>query len=285
MIYVRRDASIIPEKVLKVAERAQRNLEGITDPNKRRIYIKCKSQIWRAFAKYLAKMSYGKCWYTESPDPQSFFDVDHFRPKLEAIRGLEDVDNPAYEWLTFSWDNFRYAANCANRRSTNHETGAVEGKGSWFPLADGSVKANWDNRCEAAEMPILIDPCNESDVALVDVSDDGRVVPSKVAVGTNRMRVERSAELYGLNLPRITEARLRLMRDIEQSVTVLDKMIYAVNQPGCPINVADEQPIKHQIEFIKKSTLPKSPYALAARIMLRKLGMAELCAPPEEMAP
>ena len=34
-------------------------------------------------------MSYGKCWYSEAPDPQSFLDVDHYRPKLEAKRSNE----------------------------------------------------------------------------------------------------------------------------------------------------------------------------------------------------
>src|SRR4029434_1678748 len=43
-------------------------------------------------------MSYGKCWYSESLDPQSFFDVDHYRPKLEARRS-NDVTYPGYEWL------------------------------------------------------------------------------------------------------------------------------------------------------------------------------------------
>ena len=50
-------------------------------------------------------MSYGKCWYSESLDPQSFFDVDHYRPKLEARRS-DDVTDPGYAWLAFS-ENFR----------------------------------------------------------------------------------------------------------------------------------------------------------------------------------
>jgi hypothetical protein len=63
-------------------------------------FIKKKSHIWRAFARYLARMSYGKCWYSETRDPQSFFDVDHFRPKAEAIRS-ETVKDDGYPWLHF----------------------------------------------------------------------------------------------------------------------------------------------------------------------------------------
>ena len=92
MIYVKRDPALIPENVLKVAERAQQKLEELP-PNGRVAFIKSKSHIWRAFARYLSKMSYGKCWYSESDDPQSFFDVDHFRPKNEAIRSENEKDD------------------------------------------------------------------------------------------------------------------------------------------------------------------------------------------------
>src|SRR5690348_6075059 len=132
MIYVRRDPALIPEKILRVAERAQQQLEQLP-PAQRPAFIKKKSHIWRSFARYLAQMSYGKCWYSESPDPQSFFDVDHYRPKLEAKRSV-DVTDPGYEWLAFSWDNFRLSAQRSNRVNKNEETEENEGKGNWFPL-------------------------------------------------------------------------------------------------------------------------------------------------------
>ena len=68
MIYVRRDPNLIPEKLLKVAERAQQQLDRLP-PTQRPAFIKKKSHIWRAFARYLVQMSYGKCWYSESLDP------------------------------------------------------------------------------------------------------------------------------------------------------------------------------------------------------------------------
>jgi hypothetical protein len=47
--------------------------------------------VQRAFARYLSKMSYGKGGHSESLDPQSFFDVDHSRPKLEVEAPVADV--------------------------------------------------------------------------------------------------------------------------------------------------------------------------------------------------
>ena len=56
MIYVRRDPALIPERVLRVAERAQAQLEAM-EPDKRAEFIEKKSRVWRGFARYLAKMS------------------------------------------------------------------------------------------------------------------------------------------------------------------------------------------------------------------------------------
>lgn len=280
MILVRRDASLIPSKLLAMAERAKQELETKTE-EKRPEFIRKKSRIWRLFGRYLAEMSYGKCWYSESPDPQSFFDVDHFRPKLEARRSESDVDKPGYEWLAFSWDNFRYAANCSNRLIENIETGAVEGKGSWFPLLNGSPKATWGDRCEATEQPLLLDPVIQRDVDLIEVSADGRIIPGKLALGTAKTRVERSCELYGLNLPGIKEARVRLMREIIGQTEVLNEMIAAGTLPESPASVGDRLPVQRQAELLKQKTFPNMPYSRAARAALVSQGWGELCASPE----
>src|SRR6185503_17393868 len=144
MIYLKRDEALIPPKVLKVAERARVKLEGLPAVD-RPSFIKKKAHIWHAFKRYLSKMSHGKCWYSESIEPQSFSDVDHFRPKLEAKRS-DSVTDPGYVWLAFSWANFRFSAERSNRVSKNEETDESEGKGNWFPLLEGSPKATWSDR-------------------------------------------------------------------------------------------------------------------------------------------
>lgn len=282
MIYVKRDADLIPAKVLAVAARAQAELEALP-ANQRRAFIKKKSHIWRAFGRYLSKMSYGKCWYSESPDPQSFFDVDHFRPKLEAKRSDNETDKPGYEWLAFSWENFRYAANCSNRLHANDDTGVVEGKGSWFPLLEASVKASWDNRCEANERPVLLDPVKQEDVDLVDAQADGRMGPSRLAIGTARLRVEKSCKFYGLNLPAITAARKRTMREVQELIEVLNETIAPANEDGMPLALADRLPVRRLRDSIRARTLPNRPYSKAARAVVIRSGWAELLPTAEEV--
>ena len=273
MIFVKRDLSLIPEKVLKVAERAQRDLEALP-PEERKEFIEKKSHVWRAFGRDLAKMSYGKCWYSESEDPQSFFDVDHFRPKKAAKRadGLED---DGYPWLAFSWENFRYSAGRSNRLSTDEATDTVVGKGSWFPLLEGSVKADWTLRCENQEAAVLLDPTRQQDVDLLDVNpEDGRACPSFTCIGpVKRERAQRSIEIYGLNLGNLISARKRAMRNVEEDYRMLMEICEADN---------DLAAVDLLRSKLRRATSPSAPYSRAARAKMYSLPYAaQFCAQAE----
>lgn len=278
MIYVRRDPALIPEAVLKIAERAQARLEALP-PADRAAFIKKKSHIWRRFGRYLAKMSYGKCWYSESLDPQSFFDVDHFRPKGEAIRSDTEKDE-GYPWLAFSWGNLRYSAQRSNRLSKDESTQALSGKGSWFPLVEGSQKACWDNRCEDDERPILLDPTVRHDADLIDVKDDGRMDCSRTCVSLTRVRVTRSIELYGLNLPKLVGARKEVMRGVERMHT---NLMHLLDDADAQPRPRDQNQVDGYVEMLRTATLPSSPYSKAARTQLILMGMPQLCAQAEDV--
>ena len=277
MIYIKRDPALIPEKILKVAERAQENLEALPAAE-RAAFIDKKSHVWRSFARYLSKMSYGKCWYSEANDPQSFFDVDHFRPKKEAKRSLIEKDD-GYPWMAFSWENFRYSAGRSNRLSTNETTEEVVGKGSWFPLFDGSRKACWDDRCESVESIVLIDPTVKSDVDLIDINDAGHACASLICNGPIKTeRVARSIELYGLNLGNLITARKRAMRDIKDHYDNLIDLITGGH------DVAAIDRVRERLrEQMRRATLSDSPYSLAARAELcRQPNGAHFCAQLED---
>ena len=186
-----------------------------------------------------------------------------------------------YPWLAFDWDNFRYSAGRSNKLSTDEETGTVVGKAAWFPLAEGSPTAVWDNRCVLDERPMLLDPTREADMRLIEVGTDGYIQPSRFCVGLNKERVAISAEIFGLDLPRLKEARLRVMREIAERAKALVDCIDIANDHDA---VADKQPIDAQAEAITELTRPNSPYALAARSKLYELGLSELIAKPEAAA-
>lgn len=275
MIYVKRDPALIPEKVLRVAERAQQALAA-TAPEDRGAFIEKKAHVWRAFGRYLAKMSYGKCWYSESNDPQSFFDVDHFRPKKAAKRA-DGVEDDGYPWLAFSWENFCYSAGRSNRLNTDEATEVVVGKGSWFPLLPGSVRADWSNRCEDDETPVLLDPTERADVDLIEInSEDGRACPSVTCVGpVKQERAKRSIEIYGLNLGNLITARKRVMRDVQDDYQNLMDICSAGN---------DMAAVNRLRAKLRRATLQSAPYSRAARAQMHSLLPygPQFCAQPED---
>lgn len=279
MIYVRRDVTIIPQDVLHAALQAQQELEKLP-ADERADYIRDHADVWRAFSKHLRRMSYKKCWYSESPEVQSFFDVDHFRPKLRARRS-EKVTDRGYEWLAFRWENFRLSAQRSNRLNTNDDTGETDGKGDWFELMDSSPVACWGNRCESEERPVLLDPVNFTDVQLIEVLDDGRTGPSPFCVGSSDIRVNRSIRLYGLNLPEILSARRKVIREVRRLYDILLRSLAAGGAADPAI--ADALPIAEQIANLKATTHPRSPYSRAARAELFRLGVPQLCLTPEEI--
>lgn len=269
------DPALIPQKVLNVAARAQAELEAKPEAE-RKAFIEKKGHVWRAFGRHLAKMSYGKCWYSESNDPQSFFDVDHFRPKKAAKRA-DATEDDGYPWLAFSVENFRYSAGRSNRLSTDEATEETVGKGSWFPLLDGSPCASWDDRCLNTEMPVLLDPTVRSDVALIDINaDDGRSVASITCLGdVKRLRASKSIELYGLNLGNLITARKRVMRDVENHYKNLMDIVNAAN---------DMAAVDRLLSQMREATASSAPYARAARAKMLAMGAGAFCAQPEDIA-
>lgn len=283
MIYVRRDPALIPEKVLRVAERAQQTLEALP-PEQRAAFIEKKAHVWRAFARHLAKMSYGKCWYSESDCVQSFVDVDHFRPKKQARRSATESDD-GYPWLAFSWENFRLSAQRSNQINRDDETDASVGKGAWFPLMAGSQRATWGDRCIDAERPVLLDPTKLDDVRLVEVTATGKLGASRLCLGDyERTRVTESVRLLGLDLPGLVSARQRTMRLVQELVDQVQNVLVAADSGAeASAVLATKLPIGGRLNQLQRLTEPSQPYAAAARAQLRFLGYGELCAPTEQM--
>jgi len=275
LIFVKYDPDSIPKKLLDVAARAQLELEG-KPLAERKAFIEKKAHVWRAFAKYLAKMSYGKCWYSESNDPQSFFDVDHFRPKKAAKRS-DSLEDEGYPWLAFSIENFRYSAGRSNRLNIDEPTDQTVGKGSWFPLLEGSPRSTWDDRGLDKERPVLLDPMVRSDVSLIDIdAADGRAVPSKTCLGeTKQFRAIKSIELYGLNLGNLISARKRVMREVEDHYENLMDIV----SNGTDVAAVDR--IQAQM---RRATQTSASYARAARAKMFAMGAGAFCAQPEDGA-
>ena len=110
---------------------------------------------WGKLKEELLKLSHNKCWFSETKDLYSHYDVEHFRPKKEA-KDLAGKDIGGYWWLAFDYHNYRICGNVGNRK-----------KGGWFPLKENSPKSKHDDPCEESELIYLIDPIIPEDVNLL----------------------------------------------------------------------------------------------------------------------
>ena len=140
----------------------------------------------------------------------------------------------------------------------------------------GSAIANWGNRCEQLEKPVLLDPTVRADVALIDINpDDGRVEASRTCIGPDKqLRASKSIELYGLNLSKLVDARKIVLRDVQAlHENLMDIIVAAKDMPAID---------RLQLQMIN-ATHPRATYSRAARAKLHSLGAAMFCAQPEDL--
>jgi len=106
MRYIDRDHLIGKPEVVRLIERseaARAEILAEADPAKRTTLIERHRNKWVAFRPHLAELSHNKCWYTESLNPGTDDDVDHFRPKGEVA---EDTGHGGYWWGSTELEKF-----------------------------------------------------------------------------------------------------------------------------------------------------------------------------------
>jgi hypothetical protein len=157
-------------------------------------FINSHSAHWGKLKPWLLKLSNGKCWFTDTTNNGSHYDVEHFRPKAEA-KNLDGTVREGYWWLAFDYTNYRLAGGVPNTK-----------KGGWFALCDGSPYSTSVSRCEESEVPYLLDPVKASDPLLLAFDEEGNAIPvpsldnwSTEAGKWNKARAEESIKRYKLN--------------------------------------------------------------------------------------
>lgn len=207
-----------PSGWLEEAKDARDALEQASEKEKT-IVIDQYKYLWGKLKPKLAPIMNGKCWYTESPQAGTDTDVDHFRPK-NSVKGTRkpgtDEKHSGYWWYAFDPANYRYSCIVANRKRRDVETDIVGGKGDEFPLWDEKKRA-WcqTDDCDL-EQPLLIDPCNPADVALIIFGEDGEAKPRHKESEKPRLfaKADCSIKLYNINHSDFIRARIDLRDNI-----------------------------------------------------------------------
>jgi uncharacterized protein (TIGR02646 family) len=183
----------------------QLQLEALPTADERKAFIDRYSAVWGEIKEKLLEMSHGKCWYSEAPDAVSDWHVDHFRPKNRAL-DEDKTEHEGYAWLAFDWKNYRIAGSYPNSPHRD-DTGTTRGKWDFFPLASGSVRADWGHRDCSQELSLLLDPAKENDPKLLTFDEEGIPLPSDPKNAITKKKVDITVHYLYLDSPRLIAAR------------------------------------------------------------------------------
>lgn len=200
--------------------RRQAIRNGLTKPG--------REEIWRSLSGHLAALSEDKCWYSESRNPASDKNVDHFRPKGAVY---EDCTHEGYWWLAFDWRNFRYSSQWCNqlRKGVNGTRG---GKGNRFPLLPGSPRAEKEGDSHEDEQPMLLDPTDPEDWRLLTFRLDGHATPTCQSGSDEHCRAMVSIEAYHLQSKELVDQRRLMAVNVQRVVVELYALFLDLHEDG-----------------------------------------------------
>ncbi|MEG4959665.1 MULTISPECIES: hypothetical protein [unclassified Microcoleus] len=216
---------------------------------------KSRQQVWRELAKPLSVLQKGKCWYSESKNPTSDKDVDHFRPKN---RVAEDPDHEGYWWLAFNWRNYRYSCQWCNQRRVDAANGTDGGKLDRFPVAPGSFRARLEGDNWRQEEVELLDPIDPEDWKLLTFLRNGQPTPAKDKGTREYDRAATSILVYHLNCRELVVERMTVASTIRQLVESMDIAYSKIIDPDMKAIYKSQQ--KNLLRAINHN----SPYSAAA---------------------
>jgi hypothetical protein len=201
---------------------------------------------WSPLKDRLTAILANKCWYTEAELIGAHLAIDHYRPVYD------------YWWLAYDVENYRVACPFANSPEHNREHGCAGGKGDNFPLLPPGQRAG-ERAALRLENPVILDPCNEQDCALLVFQADGRPIvnPTKVSDLIAAERVEKSKILLNLDHPDFNSTREQLCRDIADEVKAYEQL---------PVTAESRLVLRNRLE---RRISPNAPFSTAARYYLK----------------
>ena len=219
-----------------------------------------RQRVWRGLATELSLLSDGKCWYSESFNPGSDKNVDHFRPKAGVE---EDNDHEGYWWLAFDWRNYRYASQWCNQRRNDTANLTKGGKGNHFPLRAGSYRARQEGDSHDAEESMLLNPTDPEDWKLLAFRPDGIPIPAAPAGTLAHDRAEVSIEVYHLHCRPMVEGRRGIAGHVQRIVQDMDILHPQISQ------VQQRISYKKRLQELLRLVDRKAQYSAAALCFAR----------------
>lgn len=187
----------------------------------------------------LRTLFHHKCAYCESILVGQHADVEHFRPKRNAMNIDGTVNADHYWWLTYTWENLYLSCQRCN-----------QSKRSRFPVDGRRMGYGKDLNKEKA---LLIDPCNKADFeeAHFKFTDSGLMVPLT-------KKGEVTIDIFNLNREELIAQRASKADDI-------NRLFESIHD-----NVGGPNLLNRSYSELRDSANPTSTYAAVAQFFIKK---------------
>lgn len=218
----------------------------------------------------LHEMQHAKCCYCEKDCECRYEDVEHFRPKTEAIHAPGRIA-AGYWWLAYAFDNLLFA--CRQCNAT---------KGSRFPLTPGArALVPEEHPATTPEEALLLDPTRDRPEEHLTFQR----LPGKgyqIAPRNGSARGRKTIEVLGLDRDDLTRLRLRYYK---RHIAPLLKRFHRARAAGDVATMRDCHTSATAL------AVPDAPFSLFARSiltdggLLAPRGLSRRRANPQKKAP
>lgn len=224
-----------------------------------------------------------KCAYCEMDYGGSPMDIEHYRPK-GAIIELDPATykpfgkaksvpalKPGYYWLAAKWENLLPSCIDCNRRRTHdyRKIGKeVTGKGNYFPLAAGSIRARKHTQRVAlrGEQPLLLNPCTDNPALHLHFGSEANIVG-------DTQRGNATIEILGLQRESLVRKRRRVLALLRNSITNIKSA--QARLKAQPDDDLAKQLVRSELKTIREQYLDDSaPFlAMVSAVVEAELGI------------
>lgn len=146
----------------------------------------------------LYKTFSGRCAWCETKIDESSINIEHFRPKSNAIGGNDRSSSDHYGWFVYEWDNLFLACKECSHAKANH-----------FPVESLRAKplSTW-SEANALERVQLIDPCKDDPLRHISLLQNGSLSPMTE-------KGELTVDIFNLNRGDLKKQRKKIIEELE----------------------------------------------------------------------
>lgn len=211
---------------------------------------------WGKIKEELKKISFGKCWFSESRDVYSHYHVEHFRPKKKVIN-YDKSNRDGYWWLAFNYLNYRLCGSVGNTKKGNH-----------FAIKR-NIAFTYSDPIED-EVIYFLDPNNIRDCGLITFDENGNARSRNPDINSfDYVRVNYTIEHLDLDYESLITARKIKWKDTYFLIKEIDKLIVDFNNNQ---SISNKTKLEEKYNEVFKKIAPCSEFSSTAKACLKASG-------------